>query len=132
MRYMLDTNMISHLLKCPNGSVAERVARLKSGELGTSIIVAAELRFGYVRKSSNRLEKLVNTVLGDFEVAAWDHPADQRYAELRAHLESNGTLIGSNHMLIAAHALALEATLVTDNEKEFSRVPGLKSENWLR
>jgi tRNA(fMet)-specific endonuclease VapC len=129
---MLDTNTISHFLKFPNGSVAKRIAQSKTGELGTSIIVAAELRFGHVRKSSSRLEILINSVLGDLEVAAWDRPSDQRYAELRAQLEANGGLIGQNDMLIAAHAQALEATLVTDNEKEFSRVPGLKFENWQR
>ena len=132
MRYMLDTNVISHLLKFPNGNVAERIARSNAGELGTSIIVAAELRYGYVRKSSDRLAKLINAVLGDLEVAAWDEPADRRYAELRARLEAEGTPIGQNDMLIAAHAQAIGATLVTDNGKEFSRVPGLKVENWVR
>ena len=97
---MLDTNVISHLLKFPNGNVAERIARSNAGELGTSIIVAAELRYVCVRKSTDRLTRLVNAVLGD--------------------------------MLIAAHAQAIGATLVTDNGKEFSRVPGLKVENWVR
>ena len=77
-------------------------------------------------------QELVNAVLGDLEVAAWDEPADRRYAELRARLEAEGTPIGQNDMLIAAHAQAIGATLVTDNGKEFSRVPGLKVENWVR
>jgi tRNA(fMet)-specific endonuclease VapC len=132
MKYLLDTNVISNLIRFPDGKAARRVAGLKSGELGTSIIVSAELKFGYVRKSSKRLERLVEGSLASFEVAAWDAPADLSYARLRSHLESKGKTIGQNDMLIAAHAIALGAVLVTDNETEFSRVPGLKIENWLR
>jgi tRNA(fMet)-specific endonuclease VapC len=132
MRYLLDTNIISNVIKFPAGQAATRMASFGADELGTSIIVAAELRFGYVRVESRRLEILVEEVLSDLEVLAWDVPADRAYAKLRAELEKQGRVIGQNDMLIAAHALALEATLVTDNEQEFARVPGLKIENWLR
>lgn len=132
MRYLLDTNIISALCKFPAGGVAERVAGLRPDELGTSIIVAAELRFGYTKVASARLERIIEGTLAAFEVAPWESPADFAYAELRSHLERLGRPIGQNDMLIAAHALALEATLVTDNGREFSRVPGLKLENWLR
>lgn len=132
MRYLLDTNVILNLIRTPNGNTGNHVGRLRAGELGTSIIVAAELRFGYVRKSSKRLERLVEGALASFEVAAWDTPADMTYARLRTHLEAVGTRIGQNDLLIAAHALALGVVLVTDNEKEFSRVPTLKIENWVR
>lgn len=132
MRYLLDTNIISNVIKFPAGRAAAQMASFQPGDLGTSIIVAAELRFGYVKATSKRLEMLVEEVLSDLDVVAWDSPADRRYATLRAHLERQGKVIGQNDMLIAAHALALDATLVTDNEQEFSRIPGLRFENWLR
>ena len=132
MRYLLDTNVISNLIRFPNGNAANRVAGSQTGELGTSIIVSAELRFGYVRSSSKRLEGLVEGMLANLEVVSWESPADTVYARVRAYLESKGRPIGQNDMLIAAHALALDAVLVTGNEKEFSRVPGLKVENWVR
>lgn len=132
MRYLLDTNVISNLIRFPGGRAAKRIAAAESGELGTSIIVSAELKFGYLKKSSKRLEELIEGTLASFEIAPWEAPADLAYARLRAHLESKGNLISQNDMLIAAHAVALNVALVTDNEKEFSRVLGLKVENWLR
>ena len=131
MRYLLDTNVISNVIRYPRGAAAKRVARLKDGELGTSIIVSAELKFGCIKRRSRRLVELVEASLASFEVAPWDAPADAVYARIRAHLESKGRPIGQNDMLIAAHALALDAVLVTDNDKEFSRVPGLRIENWV-
>ena len=132
MKFLLDTNVISNLIRFPDGKAAKRVSGLKVGELGTSIIVSAELKFGYIRRSSKRLEQLVEGSLASFEIAPWEAPADLIYGRLRAHLEGKGKPIGQNDMLIAAHALALDAVLVTDNEKEFSRVPNLRVENWLR
>ena len=132
MRYLLDTNAISNLVQFPAGSTAKRVTRLRAGELGTSIIVSAELKFGYVKKGSRRLEELIEESLASFEIAPWEAPADSIYAKLRTHLETKGQPIGQNDMLIAAHALALDVVLVTGNEREFSRVPRLKVENWLR
>jgi tRNA(fMet)-specific endonuclease VapC len=132
MRYMLDTNVISSLIAFPEGKAAERIARCKNGELGTSIIVSAELKFGYLKKSSKRLETLVESVLASFEVAPWEAPSDLAYARLRTHLESKDRPISQNDMLIAAHALTLSVVLVTDNDSEFSRVPDLKVENWVR
>jgi tRNA(fMet)-specific endonuclease VapC len=132
MKYLLDTNVISALIKHPDGMTARRVAALKAGDLGTSIIVSAELKFGYLKNSSKRLEILIEGLLADFEIAPWEAPADLAYARLRTHLELKGRPIGQNDMLIAAHALVLNAILVTDNDKEFSRVPRLKVENWVR
>ncbi|SCX25660.1 type II toxin-antitoxin system VapC family toxin [Agrobacterium rosae] len=132
MRYLYDTNIISNLIRSPEERVGQRTAALAIGELGTSIIVAAELRFGYRNRGSRRLETLVEQVLADFEIAPWASPADMHYAEIRSALQKQGQLIGQMDMLIAAHALALDAVVVTDNEREFSRVPGLKVENWLR
>jgi tRNA(fMet)-specific endonuclease VapC len=132
MRYLLDTNVISNVIRFPGGPAAQRVARSKLGDIGTSIIVSAELKFAYVRKASKRLENLIEGSLASLDVAPWEAPADRLYARIRTHLEKTGRLIGQNDMLIAAHALALDAILVTDNEKEFSLVPGLRVENWVR
>jgi len=132
VNYLFDTNAISDLIKNPGGRTGQRVSKLLDGELRTSIIVAAELRYGVAKKGSERLIRLVGEVLADFEVLSWEAPADIHYAAVRDSLSRSGQLIGDMDMLIAAHALALDAVLVTDNEREFSRVPGLKIENWLR
>ena len=96
------------------------------------IIVAAELRYGATKKNSPRLTAQLEAVLGALEVLALEAPADIRYGRIRASLERMGRPIGANDLLIAAHALSLDFTLVTDNEREFSRVDGLRIENWLR
>lgn len=132
MSYLLDTNVILDLIRNPDGKAGRRVAALGQGELRTSLIVAAELRYGIAKKGSERLVKLVEGVLADFEVLPWEAPADVHYAAVRHGLSRSGQPIGDMDMLIAAHALALDMVLVTDNEREFSRVPGLKIENWLR
>ncbi|CDZ26118.1 type II toxin-antitoxin system VapC family toxin [Neorhizobium galegae] len=132
MSYLLDTNVISDLIRNPDGKAGRRVAVLAQGELRTSLIVAAELRYGIAKKGSERLARLVEGVLADFEVLPWEAPADVHYAAVRDSLSRSGQPIGDMDMLIAAHALALDTVLVTDNEREFSRVPGLKVENWLR
>ncbi|MBW9086679.1 type II toxin-antitoxin system VapC family toxin [Rhizobium wenxiniae] len=132
MSYLLDTNVISDLIRNPSGRAATRVVGLSEGELRTSIIVAAELRYGVAKKGSQRLADLVDSVLADFEILPWEAPADMHYASVRHGLSRSGLLIGDMDMLIAAHALSLDAVLVTDNEREFSRVSGLKVENWLR
>src|SRR4051794_37858086 len=108
MRYLLDTNIISDLIRHPEGAAAGRVRNLKADELWTSIIVSAELKFGYVKKRSKRLEDLIEKVLASFQVAAWDAPSDMAYAQLRTKLEDSGRPISQNDMLIAAHAVALD------------------------
>lgn len=132
MSYLLDTNVISELIRNPGGKAGRRIAALREGELRTSVIVTAELRYGIAKKGSERLAKLVEGVLADFEVLPWEAPADVHYAAVRDSLSRSGQPIGDMDMLIAAHALALDAILVTNNEREFSRVPGLKIENWLQ
>jgi tRNA(fMet)-specific endonuclease VapC len=94
--------------------------------------VAAELRYGAARKGSARLLAQLRTVLDAFEILPFETPAEITYGDLRARLEAAGKPIGGNDMLIAAHAVSLGHTIVTDNEREFSRVDGLPVENWLR
>jgi tRNA(fMet)-specific endonuclease VapC len=129
--YLLDSNILSDLVRHPTGTVARRIAELGENAVCTSIIVACELRFGAAKKSSPVLSSKIEQMLASLEVLPLGVDADRYYAELRFHLEKNGTPIGPNDMLIAAHALSLGFTLVTDNMDEFARVPGLTVENWL-
>ncbi len=131
MPYLLDTNIISDIVRFPRGPASRRLRVESTGNVLTSIIVAAEARFGLLKASSTRLSTRLSELFDQIEVVAFEPPADHRYAELRFHLEQGGHPIGANDMLIAAHALALGCTLVTANEKEFRRVPGLSVENWL-
>lgn len=133
--YLLDTNALSELVRNPGGSVAA-VYRLKARDpestLLTSIIVACEVRYGVAKNYSAWVEQRANEVLTRIPVEALSIGADDAYALIRADLERRGQVIGQNDMLIAAHALALDAILVTDNVREFKRVKGLQIENWLR
>ena len=131
-RYMLDTNIISDLIKNPQGKAAKRIAKVGGANICTSIIVAAELRYGADKKGSPRLSSQLDAVLGALEVLPFETPADTTYGLLRTSLEKRGTPIGANDLLIAAQALALGYVIVTDNEKKFSLVEGLRLQNWLR
>ena len=130
-RYMLDTNIISHLIKHPQGKAAKRIARIGEADVCTSIIVAAELRYGCAKRGSARLLKAVEDLLDEIPVLPFDVPADTAYGRIRAALEAAGRPIGANDLLIAAHAHATGATIVTANAEEFKRIRGLKVENWL-
>lgn len=130
-RFMLDTNILSHLIRNPQGMVAERITQVGETSICTSVIVAAELRFGAAKKASGRLSERVAAILSLLDVIPLDQPVDDHYAILRAQLEAKGQQIGANDLLIAAHALSFGYTVVTDNEREFRRVEGLQVENWL-
>ena len=130
-RYMLDTNIISDLIRNPQGRAAKRIARVGENNICTSIIVAAELRYGCAKSGSERLLEAVEDLLGEIDVLPLDVPADAEYGGLRAELETAGKPIGENDLLIAAHAYAVGATIVTANTDEFKRIRGLKVENWL-
>lgn len=130
--YLLDTNAVSDLIYDPLGSVGQRFGLLGGTSICTSIIVSVELRYGAKKRGSLKLSRQIDDVLGKMTVMSFGPPAEHRYAELRVALEAAGSPIGRYDMLIAAHALALDCILVTDNEDEFRRVPGLTIENWLR
>jgi tRNA(fMet)-specific endonuclease VapC len=132
MRYLLDTNIVSDLVRNPQGKVAQRIRKVGETLVCTSIIVAAELRYGAAKKGSPRLAAQLEVVLGALEVLPLEPPVDATYGSLRTRLEQRGTPIGANDLLIAAHALALGYTIITDNEKEFTRVEDLPLQNWLR
>jgi tRNA(fMet)-specific endonuclease VapC len=132
MRYLLDTNIVSDLIRNPQGRVAQHVRRVGEAQVCTSIIVAAELRYGAAKKGSPRLAAQLEAVLGVLDVLPFEAPADAAYGLLRARLEQAGRPIGGNDLLIAAQGVALGATIVTDNEREFGRIEGIPRENWLR
>ena len=128
---MLDTNIISDLIRNPQGRAAKRIAKVGEANICTSIIVAAELRYGCARSGSKRLLKAVEDLLSEISVLPFDVPADAEYGVIRAELEAAGKPIGGNDLLIAAHAYATGATIVTANTHEFKRIRGLNVENWL-
>lgn len=131
-RYMLDTNILSDLIKNPNGAAARRIAAPDIEQVCcTSLIVACELRYGACKKGSSVLSARIEQLLDVLPVLPLEDDVARQYAEIRTALERMGQPIGSNDLLIAAHAIALNVTLVTANLGEFLRVPKLKSENWL-
>ena len=128
--YMLDTNVISDLVRQPIGSVARRLTALQKGAFGITVIVAAELRCGAERSESRRLRRQLDTVLSAIRTVSMEEPVDQHCGMIRTELERKGQSIGMNDLLIAAHARALGATLVTDNTRALCRVADLKIEDW--
>jgi len=129
--YLLDTNIISDVIRNPDGPAARHIEQVGPKEIFTSIIVAAELRYGCAKKGSRKLLTRVEGILETIPVLPLDIPADAQYGYIRAELEAAGEPIGMNDLLIAAHAYALGLTLVTDNLREFTRIRDLKVENWL-
>ena len=132
MRYLLDTNIVSDLVRNPEGRMAERIREIGETKICTSIIVAAELRYGATKKASPRLTAQLEAVLGALDILPFEGPADTTYGLIRNSLEKTGQPIGGNDLLIAAQAVALGYTIVTDNIREFGRIDGLSCENWLR
>ena len=130
-RYLLDTNIISDLVRNPAGQATQRLLAVGDENVCTSIIVASELRYGCAKKGSARLQQRVKDVLALIPVLPLEAPADVEYGAIRTNLEKRGQPIGHNDLLIAAHASVLGTTLVTANVGEFSRIETLKVENWL-
>jgi tRNA(fMet)-specific endonuclease VapC len=130
--YMLDTNAASDLVADPRGRLASKIADVRMENVAISVVVSAEIEFGLEQKLSERLTGQMRRLLATLRILPLEPPADRHYGMLRALFRKQGRPIGPNDLFIAAHALALEATLVTANVGEFSRVPGLKIENWLR
>ncbi len=108
-----------------------RIEQIGAEQVCISIVVTCESRFGAAKSGSPRLARQLELVLGQLESLPLETPVEEHYADIRNMLERAGTPIGPNDLLIAAHARALGLTLVTDNVREFSRVPGLAVENWL-
>lgn len=134
--WLLDSNIISALMKQPSGLVAQRMNEAMSqspdAQLCTSTVVVCEMQFGLLKNPRPGLQTAYASTMLGVVLYPLDEEVPVHYAQIRMHLAQAGTPIGPNDTLIAAHALALDATLVTDNEAEFRRVPGLRVENWLR
>jgi tRNA(fMet)-specific endonuclease VapC len=132
MRYLLDTNVVSDLVRHPQGRISERIREVGEAQVCTSIIVAAELRYGATKRGSPRLATQLEAVLGALDVLPFEAPADTAYGVIRTRLEQIGRPSGGNDLLIAAQAVSLGYTIVTDNEDEFARIDELIGENWLK
>jgi tRNA(fMet)-specific endonuclease VapC len=130
-RYLLDTNILSDLVRHPNGAVTSRIEAVGEDRICTSLIVAAELRYGATKRGSAKLSAQLDAVLHALDVLPLEPPVDQIYGDLRATLERAGQMIGPNDLLIASQALALGYVLVTHHCREFERVPSLTIEDWL-
>ena len=131
-RYMLDTNTSSYIVRNRSESVRAKFAKLDSNQLCLSVITHAELLYGVkVATTAKGIRPLVEDFVRRLHVLQWDSAAAEHYADIRAKLESAGTLIGNMDLTIAAHARSQQAVLVTNNEKHFRRVGGLTVENWV-
>lgn len=131
MLYLLDTNILSHLVRNPGGVVARKIAEVGEGVVCTSIIVACELRYGAAKKGSPQLSAQLEAILQALEILPLKPEAGRHYGNIRAELERSDRIIDPNDLLIAAQALATGLTLVTDNVGEFTCVDSLRTQNWL-
>lgn len=131
MIYLLDTNICIYVINHKPQQVFERFKQYQLGQLAISSITASELAFGVKKSGSERNKQALNKFLSPLEILPYDEQAIWHYAKLRQYLQSTGKTIGSLDMLIAAHALALDVVLVTNNIKEFERIDGLKLDNWV-
>ena len=128
---LLDTNICIHIINARPAAVLERFRLYRMGEIGVSSVVAAELTYGVVKSGSSRNRQALEMFLAPLIILPFDEAVIWAYGELRAELERRGTLIGSLDTMIAAHAIRQQAPLVTNNTREFARVPGLRLENWV-
>jgi tRNA(fMet)-specific endonuclease VapC len=132
IRYLLDTNTVSYVIKGNFPHVRERLLKLPMAEVGISVVTEAELRFGLARKpDAAKLKIAVEEFLLRIEILPWDSDAAQHYARVRAALEDDGEPVGNLDLMIAAQALAAEAVLVT-HDRVFRRVKGLRLEDWSK
>jgi tRNA(fMet)-specific endonuclease VapC len=132
MLYMLDTNICGYIIRNKPLHIRDKFKSIeKDHEITLSSIVVSELLYGAIKKESPKLTKLVKSFIDGFTIHDFDEAAAYEYANIRKRLEQRGEIIGSNDLFISAHAKALSATLVTNNQREFSRVDGLRVENWI-
>ena len=132
MKYMLDTNTCIYIIKRKPLDVIERFKKIEISQVGISSITLSELLYGVSKSSKPEQNQLALTqFIAPLEILAYDDEASQYYGYLRAFLEKLGSPIGSLDLLIAAHALSRDCILVTNNEKEFNRIPNLQIDNWV-
>ena len=133
MRYMLDTNICIFIIREKPIKVLKKLRTFDLSDIVISAITHSELEYG-VAKSNRRKENhgALITFLAPLEIVSYDDKAAADYGQIRTHLEKKGTVIGAMDMLIGAHARSIPVTLVTNNQKEFKRIPGLRVENWAK
>jgi len=133
MKFMLDTNICIYIIKQKPPEVIERFCQTETSQIGISSITLSELLYGVSKSSKPEQNQIALTqFVAPLDILSYGDGAAQYYGHLRAHLEKQGTPIGSLDMLIAAHALSINCPLVTNNEKEFTRIPDLKVDNWVK
>ncbi len=133
IRYLLDTNICIYVIRNKPSRLIQHLQSLRIADVGISSITLSELEYGVAKSQKPPQNKLaLAEFLAPIEILPYDDMAAVQYGEIRALLERQGTPIGSLDMLIAAHALSLNSILVTNNESEFRRVPGLIVENWTK
>ncbi len=128
---LLDTNICFYIINAKPPAVLERFKHYRLGEIGLCSVVAAELAFGVAKSGSARNRQALEMFLAPLTILPFDVRAAWAYGDLRAELERRGTPIGSLDTMIAAHALSQQASLITNNTREFAQVPGLHVENWV-
>ncbi|MGB6296643.1 MAG: type II toxin-antitoxin system VapC family toxin [Rivularia sp. (in: cyanobacteria)] len=132
MKFLLDTNTCIYIIKNKPPQVLQKFQTLNISDIGISSITVAELEYGVYKSQRQEKNKLALTqFLIPLEIVSFDEISTQLYGQIRAELEKKGTVIGAMDMLIASQAMSLGLTLVTNNIKEFSRIPGLVLENWV-
>jgi tRNA(fMet)-specific endonuclease VapC len=131
VRYLLDTDTCSYLIDGRFPEVRQRALALPISEIGISVITRAELRFGVELKRSGKLDRLVSGFLAEFKCLPWTPSCADIHASIRAKLQKSGLPIGGFDTMIAAHAIALDVTLISHNLKHFGKVPGLQLEDWV-
>ncbi|MBD2542889.1 type II toxin-antitoxin system tRNA(fMet)-specific endonuclease VapC [Planktothricoides raciborskii] len=131
MKFLLDTNICIYIIKQKPAKVLEKFQRLNPSDVGISSITLAELEYGIAKSQQSDKNRIaLNQFLITLEIVKFDEKASNIYGDVRAELERKGLVIGAMDMLIAAHAISLDLILVTNNVKEFSRIPNLRLENW--
>jgi len=132
IQYMLDTDICSYIIREKPIKVFNRFEALDMERLCISVVTYAELIYGVENSSSKKINRtIVNDFVNHLNIIEWDRSAAEHYGKIRASLQASGNIIGAMDMMIAAHAVSQQMTLVTNNEKHFKRVPALNIENWI-
>ncbi len=132
VRYLLDTNVVSYHIRRSSPSLVRRLRRVRAASVALSVVTEMEIRYGLARNPGLRVAPLVEAFLDGITVLPVDSSVARAYGRIRSQLETAGTPIGPLDLIIAAHALSLRATLVTSDLREFTRVPGLRVEDWTK
>ena len=132
IRYLLDTNIVSFHIRESSAALRRRLRRVDASTVALSVVTEMEIRYGLARNPALRIAEMIEEFLAGMTILTLDSDAASAYAQVRSHLEAKGQPIGPLDLMIGAHALSIGATLVTNNAKEFRRVPGLRVEDWSK